>query len=220
MLQRAARRALCQAGCRCPAYGGLRPSVSRGQCMAGAVYGSGRAAGSTAAARAPAAAAGHDTALLLIDFQRGFITGTWAEEQGLSLSPFLPRLYPARPLACFPLTLSFSLSGGAEEVLPIADAAARLADLYATSALSSLPSLATRFFLQSPDSLPPANLAAALSEIPWVSKQGSNVMESAAFAAWLEARIAEGVTTLVVRTPAKRSWFSLCAELASGPFVF
>ena len=214
MLQRAARRALCQAGCRCPAYGGLRPSVSRGQCMAGAVYGSGRAAGSTAAARAPAAAAGHDTALLLIDFQRGFITGTWAEEQGLS--PFLPR----PPLARFPLTLSFSLSGGAEEVLPIADAAARLADLYATSALSSLPSLATRFFLQSPDSLPPANLAAALSEIPWVSKQGSNVMESAAFAAWLEARIAEGVTTLVVRTPAKRSSFSLCAELASGPFVF
>jgi nicotinamidase-related amidase len=186
--------------------------------MAGAVYGSGRAAGSTAAARAPAAAAGHDTALLLIDFQRGFITGTWAEEQGLS--PFLPRPPPARPLARFPLTLTFSLSGGAEEVLPIADAAARLADLYATSALSSLPSLATRFFLQSPDSLPPANLAAALSEIPWVSKQGSNVMESAAFAAWLEARIAEGVTTLVVRTPAKRSSFSLCAELASGPFVF
>ena len=144
MLQRAARRALCQAGCRCPVYGGLRPSVWRGQCMAGPVYGSGRAASSTAAARAPAAAAGHDTALLLIDFQRGFITGTWAEEQGLS--PFLPRPPPARPLARFPLTLSFSLSGGAEEVLPIADAAARLADLYATT---SLPSLATRFFLQS-----------------------------------------------------------------------
>ena len=106
MLQRAMRRGLCQAGCRCPAYGGLRRSVWRAQCTAGPVYGLARAASSTAAARTSAPAAGHDTALLLIDFQRGFITGTWAEEQGLppSLLASLPACLP-RPS---PPSLAFS----------------------------------------------------------------------------------------------------------------
>ena len=131
---------------------------------------------STSASEAANMALQCDTALLLIDFQRGFITGTWAEQQG-----------------------------GAEQVRPIADAAARLADLYATGMVSRLPSLATRFFLQSTDALPPANLDTALSALPWVSKQGSNVMESEDFAPWLEARIAEGVTTLVVRASAKQA---------------
>lgn len=125
------------------------------------------AAAAAAAAQRPARP---HTALLLVDFQRGFITGEWAEEQG-----------------------------GAEQVLPIATAAARLADLYASEKLAAVPALATRFYLQSPDALPPPNLDAAFSSIPWTSKPGSNVTESEEFAPWLEDRLAEGVTTLVVR---------------------
>ena len=163
MLHRLGRRALSQAGRQCLA---VQWRCNQDRVRAGLA----RAASAAASSSTATSEARRDTALLLIDFQRGFITGTWAKQQG-----------------------------GADQVLPIADAAARLADLYATDTVSSLPSLATRFFLQSPDALPPANLDAALSAIPWVSKQGSNVMESGDFAPWLEARIAEGVTTLVVR---------------------
>jgi hypothetical protein len=168
MLHKVGRRTLSQAGRQCLA---VQRRGRQGRVRAGLARAASSAAAScsTAASEAPMTSR-CDTALLLIDFQRGFITGTWAEQQG-----------------------------GAEQVLPIADAAGRLADLYATDTISSLPSLATRFFLQSPDALPPANLDAALSATPWVSKQGSNVMESGDFAPWLEARIAEGVTTLVVR---------------------
>ena len=91
MLPRSARPARCQ----CAALQRRAP---------GAIRSSRRAASSTASAQrvGPVPPPGRcSTALLLIDFQQGFITGEWADEQG-----------------------------GAEEVLPIATAAERLAELF------------------------------------------------------------------------------------------
>ena len=160
MLPRAGRTARCQCAAPQRRAGFFVQSTTRRVC------------GSTASPRrVPSPAAPPPaTALLLIDFQQGFITGEWADQQG-----------------------------GADQVVPIATAAARLAELFDSDTLAAVPAVATRFSFSGPDALPPANLDPAFSSIPWLPKASSNIMESEGFAPWLEARLSEGVTTLVVR---------------------
>merc|ERR1711879_121533 len=109
-------------------------------------------------------------ALLLIDFQRAFLDGYWAKHFGL------------------------------DEVRPIDRAAKRVATLFSSGRLASIPVLSSRCYLEYPDSEPPEVLHVYLApdSVPWVWKPNTNIMEAEGFPEWLEANLRKGVQTLVI----------------------
>jgi nicotinamidase-related amidase len=115
-----------------------------------------------------AATAYSEVAVLLIDWQRAFLDGVWAQEFGL------------------------------EQVGPIVTAATNTAEIFDRGILAPLPIIATRCYLVPPDSEPPKFLYADVAPLPWVWKPTMNVMQADGFAEWMDGRLQHGARVLVI----------------------
>merc|ERR1711934_512072 len=107
-------------------------------------------------------------ALLLIDWQRSFIDGPWAQHFGR------------------------------HQVGPIAEAVTRTAALFQDrDTLQGVSLLCSRCYLNT-GSEPPPELHKHLNELAWVHKPTTNIMLAAGFSEWIEAEMLGGVQTLVI----------------------
>ena len=115
------------------------------------------------------------TALLLIDFQKAFTTGSWAQRfGGESQLQDIAR-------ACKEVAKLLDGTEGAARMIP-----------------SNIPILSTRCYLDGEHDAPFVEGLEVLLEHPCLHKPGTDVTQNSAFEPWLLERVEEGLEVLVV----------------------